>query len=352
MTAEELYRLKLKHKGYFHKRFAMAIPKSKDGYRNDDYFDGLIVGFILGDGYIRKSTPNDGRIELYLNAKTEEWIASLLAFVLDSKGIELRYDRTKKNTLQYHIIGLKYIKLIDYLLEKPERIFEFKKEFAEGVISGLSLSDGEKNIDRCIRITQKKENVNKLIPLVAYHADYLFDYSTDSRDNKILSWHLSRYYVDSGEYMLKSFDIEEYGIIRESYNLTIEDVNSYLMPFCISHNTAYKSAYLSCIWIGKVKALVQRPDLHEYILIPDKNMPKKNQKLFNGRFIIRCFKTPQGEKRWWIWKAINDPYPMDSIEHSDCGHYYPIKAEKLEKLGREAYREESKRKFLEKLSRD
>ena len=347
LRAAEIYELKKKHRQYFKKKFAMAIPKTKDGHLPYDFADGIIVGFILGDGYIRKQTPNDRRIELYLNEKSEWWIASLLATILDGKGIELQFDRLRKHTLQFHILSEKYIKIVNQLLSNPLIIFDFKKDFAKGLIFGLSLSDGDKNINSNVCITQKKTLVNRLIPLVAHHADFLVDYSIDKRTNA-LCWHLSTHYIDAGDYILKSFDIEEAGEIGESYNLTVADVESYYIPFAISHNTPYKDAYMCAIWLGKVKAGVQRPDLHEYFLYPSGKLPKRNKELFNGRFIIRCFRAGK-DKRWWVWKATDDPFPMDSILHADCGHYYPIKAEELKKFGREAYRDESVSLFRKKL---
>ena len=347
LRAAEIYELKKKHRQYFKKKFAMAIPKTKDGHLPYDFADGIIVGFILGDGYIRRQTPNDRRIELYLNEKSEWWIASLLATILDGKGIELQFDRSRKHTLQFHILSEKYIEIVNQLLSNPLIIFDFKKDFAKGLIFGLSLSDGDKNINSNVRITQKKTHVNRLIPLVAHHADFLVDYSIDKRTNA-LRWHLSTHYIDAGDYILKSFDIEEAGEIGESYNLTVADVESYYIPFAISHNTPYKDAYMCCIWLGKAKAGVQREDLHEYFLYPQDDLPERNKKLFNGRFIIRCFKQGKA-KRWWVWKATRDPYPMDSIKHCDTGHYWPIPAEELEKFGREAYREESIEAFSKKL---
>ncbi|RLF30017.1 MAG: hypothetical protein DRN14_01015 [Thermoplasmata archaeon] len=132
--------------------------------------------------------------------------------------------------------------------------------------------------------------------------------------------------------------IEKYVLFDKSYIIEAGDVGA----------TPYKDAYMCAIWIGKVKAGVQREDLHEYFLYPSDDMPERNKELFNGRFIIRCFKAGNA-KRWWVWKAYDDPYPMDPILHADTGHYWPIKAEKLEKFGREAYREESMKKYKKKL---
>ncbi|MGQ4895179.1 MAG: hypothetical protein ACP6IQ_11210, partial [Candidatus Njordarchaeia archaeon] len=92
--------------------------------------------------------------------------------------------------------------------------------------------------------------------------------------------------------------IEKYVLFDKSYIIEAGDVGA----------TAYKNAYMCAIWIGKVKAGVQRPDLHEYFLYPSSDIPKRNQKLFNGRFIIRCFKAGN-DKRRWIWKAYDDPHP-------------------------------------------
>jgi len=132
--------------------------------------------------------------------------------------------------------------------------------------------------------------------------------------------------------------IEKYVLFDKSYIIPAGDVGA----------TPYKDAYMCAIWLGKAKAGVQRPDLHEYFLYPNPDLPERNKELFNGRFIIRCFKAGSA-KRWWVWKAYDDPYPMDSIMHCDIGHYWPIPAEELEKFGREAYREESQTAFRKKL---
>ena len=347
MTAEELYAEKIKHRSYFKKRYAFAIPKTKDGEVNRLFEEGVIVGMVLGDGYIRRQTKNDRRIEIYLNNKTEQWIKDYLAEILKKENIKLQIDRVRDNCLQLHLLSTKYINYVDEILNNPTSIFSFKKEYIKGIIYGLSLSDGNKNTDKNIQITQKKERVNRIIPFLALHADFLLDYNIDKRTG-CYRWSLSKYYIDSGDYILKSFDIVSMGKTQESFNISVNDVESYLIPFSISHNTQYKDAYLITIWTGRVKFGLQREDAHEIFLYPDPNIPKRNQELFNGKYIIRCFKTGN-DKRWWFFKSFDTPKPLDPIEHSWTAYYWPIPASQINKFGREAYRNESKKLYFKKL---
>jgi len=134
-----------------------------------------------------------------------------------------------------------------------------------------------------------------------------------------------------GAKLIEKLDMPEY-----SYWIEPGDVGS----------NPYKWAYMSCFYIGKVKTGVARDDCHEYFFYPDKT---KDDKILKGRFIIKCLKRPDKTARWEVWKAIENPKPMDSIKHADIGYNYPTKASKVKKFGREKYREESKKKFFNKL---
>lgn len=99
--------------------------------------------------------------------------------------------------------------------------------------------------------------------------------------------------------------------------------------------TSYKDALMAAICLGKIKAGVQRDDVHEYLLYPEEF---KDKEILNGRYIIRCFKAGK-DKRWWFWKCSEDPFPMDPIEHkAQKDSYYPIPAEEVKQFGREAYK--------------
>jgi len=66
---------------------------------------------------------------------------------------------------------------------------------------------------------------------------------------------------------------------------------------------------LVTITIGVAQPGIQRPDLHEYFYYPSPNLPKINQKLLNGRIIVKAFKKPR--PLWWAWLAVRDSRPMN-----------------------------------------
>lgn len=149
----------------------------------------------------------------------------------------------------------------------------------------------------------------------------------------------------------KSDDDEDLILDEEGSKVTapyILEENSYFIEPGDVGATSKKYAYMTTIWLGKAKAGVQRKDFHEYFLTPDDNLQDKNKELFNGRFVVKVF-VPGGDPKWWIWKAKNDPKPIDPLEHADIGHYYPIPAEKIDKRGHEEYIDQSQEKFKEKL---
>ena len=73
--------------------------------------------------------------------------------------------------------------------------------------------------------------------------------------------------------------------------------------------TPYAWGVLVTISIGVAQPGVQRQSLHEYFYYPSKDLPKRNQKLMNGRIIFRAFKKPR--PLWWTWMAIRDPRPYN-----------------------------------------
>jgi len=120
--------------------------------------------------------------------------------------------------------------------------------------------------------------------------------------------------------------VSELALLKESFIIRAGDVGA----------TAYKDAWMQAICLGRVKAGLQRDDVHEYFFYPEKC---KDKEILNGRYIIRCFKVGGGNNRWWFWKCSDNPLPIDPIEHkAQKNSYYPIPAKKVKKFGRESYR--------------
>lgn len=120
---------------------------------------------------------------------------------------------------------------------------------------------------------------------------------------------------------------------------------SYVIPKGGIGATPLTDAYLGLIWEGEVKEGIMREDVHEYFFYPESNLPDLNKKLFDGRFIIRCFKgTEERANTWWMWKATKDFYPLNPFCHVDQGFHYLIPANTVKKFGHESYREWGTRK--------
>jgi len=232
-------------------------------------------------------------------------------------------DDTKK----YRSGKLSFAELIQGHSIHVDLRMKFKQAFVQWVITQNEIPD---YFDTLIgRHDPRTGNVSKGLAIVKPSA-----LEPEERPTKALKAEKDEPIIDPKD----AKEIEKYVLFDYSYIIEAGDVGA----------TPYKDAFMCCIWLGQAKAGVQRGDLHEYFLYPQDDLPKRNKELFNGRFIIRCFKQGKA-KRWWVWKATKDPYPMDSIKHCDTGHYWPIPAEDLEKFGREAYREESIQRFKEKL---
>jgi len=119
--------------------------------------------------------------------------------------------------------------------------------------------------------------------------------------------------------------ISKYIILEKSYIIKAGDVGA----------TSYKDAFMAAICLGKVKAGVQRQDVHEYFLFPEEFREKG---ILEGRHVIRCFKAGK-DRRWWFWKCSDNFLPMDPIEHkAQKDSYYPVPAEEVKQFGREAYK--------------
>jgi len=134
---------------------------------------------------------------------------------------------------------------------------------------------------------------------------------------------------------------EEELIIDESGSKLIADYQifgkSYWIPPGEVGSSAYKYAWMGLLWTGTVRGGIMRRDYKELFFYPDRDLPKKNKELLDGKFIIKCLKRPEGTARWEIWRATKDPWPQDPIEHKDSGDWYPVKAEDVKSFGREHY---------------
>jgi len=142
----------------------------------------------------------------------------------------------------------------------------------------------------------------------------------------------------------KEYLIDEKGAeIIDKY--IIKDKSYWLFPGDVGA-TIHAFGYLGAIWTGKVKTGTARPDYHELFFYSDTDQPELNQKLLNGRFIIKAFKRPQGSPLYWIWKATADPEPENPYCHLDMG-YHPIMLEtKIKYFKKEDYPEWDKRKEI------
>ena len=252
------------------------------------------------------------------------------------KSFYINYDEANFAWAQMHIRGL-----------EPEDVKKYKnkKISFEELITGHS-----------IHVDWRMKFKNSFVQWVITqdHIKDYFDTLIGRRDTKTGN-------VSKGLAIVKPSAEEPKKVIKNKKELIIskEDAKlikkyvlldkSYLIPPGDVGATAYKWAYMCTIWIGSVKAGMQREDAHEYFSYPANNLPNINKELFNGRFIIRAFKAGK-DKRWWVWKAIDNPKPMDPIYHSCTGYYWPIPASQIQKFGRESYREESKKLYLKMIT--
>jgi len=142
----------------------------------------------------------------------------------------------------------------------------------------------------------------------------------------------------------KEYLIDEKGAeIIDKY--IMKDKSFWLFPGDVGASV-YAFGYLGAIWTGKVKTGVAREDYHELFFYSDTDQPELNQKLLNGRFIIKAFKRPQGFPLYWIWKATADPEPENPYCHLDRG-YHPIMLEsKIKYFKKEDYPKWDKRKEI------
>lgn len=318
---------------------------------NGDQLKGIYKLRKRGEGWIFMKVGNiqksikiskDDIIKFVEDGKIPDDVYKQIAKEMEPlpKEFYVDYKEAKMAWAQFHYRGI-----------DPEKMDKFKK----GEISLAKLIEGE-SVHVDIRMLFDKDTFIQWVITQNYAKDYI-DTLKGENDPKTGN-------VSKGLGIVKPSALEPSQFKTIEIKDTVLDekgaklLASYDLPkhsFIINQGdvgaTPYTASYMSAIWLGTVKAGVQRKDEHEYFFYPDPSLPNKNKELLNGRFIIRCFKTPQGDKRWWFWKAKNDPYPMDSIYHADCAHYYPVKAKDVDKFGHKAYREESKKKFLEKLKK-
>ena len=241
------------------------------------------------------------------------------------KNLYIDYEEGKAWS-QFHISGLEQeevkayedgnISLATLLLDHPVHC-DLRMKFGDKFIEWTIVHDNIPNYFNTLlgRVDQETGKVSKGLAIVKLEEDKLDDETIiNENDAELLA------------------------------NTIMMDKSYFIEPGEVGATTD-KYALMGTIWIGKVKSGVQRVDGHEYFLYPNKDISDENKELFNGKFLARCFKTEES-KFWCIWKC--NPKAMDSIDHSDTGDYYPVKASEVEKFGNEAYKEESKCKFVNK----
>ena len=125
--------------------------------------------------------------------------------------------------------------------------------------------------------------------------------------------------------------------------IIIKSGSYWILPNQIG-STKYTYSYMALIWLGDVISGTERHDLHELFFYKK----KAKDDLFNGKFTIKCLKDKTGRKRWEIWKSIRNAKPLDPILHSDLGYHWLVPASKVDKLGKESYKDLSKKLYLKK----
>lgn len=128
---------------------------------------------------------------------------------------------------------------------------------------------------------------------------------------------------------------------KKVVDLSIESKSYWISPNNIGA-TKDKYAYMSTICVGNVKSGTMRSDFKEIFFVPDKNIPDKNQNLFNGRWIFKALKVPN--PLWWAFKATKTETPCNPHCEIDSGNFELKPADKLSQLKKEDYNEWQNRK--------
>ena len=281
ITASQLFDLFYSSK-HNKEKFRLAIPRTEDKSQGT-YNLGLLVGFALGDGYLR----DDNRIELYFNQHKEGRLARFYQHLGRDLGISINFARKHNSCIVLSFVSKKVKEIIEQLKEKPITIFSYSKTFAKGLIDGLLDADGYSN-----KISQKKE-VKNIIPLAALHSDLFFSVSKDKRtgvDNIIIS-ECGKMISDDEKFILKQLRIRRAPTPKETWNLSVEEDESFMVPNAIVHNTAENVGVLHIVEKGHFWEGAQKPYFHEYFIKSDTgNFFPKDRYV---RIIFRAVKVPR-----------------------------------------------------------
>ena len=121
----------------------------------------------------------------------------------------------------------------------------------------------------------------------------------------------------------------------------MHDKSFFLAPGTIGSKHGW--GYLGTIWEGKISTATERDDYHELFFNSDESMPEKNQKLLNGKFIIKAFSDKAG-KRYLFWKSTKEPYPVNPYIHFDKGMHKILPIKSVTKFSKEDYPDFKQRK--------
>lgn len=298
MSAGELFQLSQKCHGLETIKF--AIPRTQNNEKGTRK-EGLIVGFILGDGWLPKYRK---RIVISFNARTKGRLARYYEHLLDDLKIKVGLERIRRgNKFEYGTIDItfesvKLKKWIKELRKNPSLIFSFSKEFAEGVYQGLLDADGYKNA-----ITQKKLEVVRLIPLIILHADRFLHFRNDERTNCKIFTGSKGIISEDSKFLLRTVEIRKTNIPDKTYNLSVEKDESYLIPNAIAHNTRFEPGVFLGVDEGMAHQGVQKPYFKEWFL---------KGRYFKGRFVVRLIpvrpgwvKKPKGKLQFQCWMTAS-----------------------------------------------
>jgi len=293
------------------------------------------IGFFVGDGSITNTAK--GLIELSCADEAEaNKYAELTRKVFGINGISFVKDkRTKSNiNLKFYDRGLAKF-LADNCYNK-RRGGRGKKAFKQFPVWFVYLPseklkaaiDGFLEADRAYCEGNRKSIGNTspyalgqvYLMLLKLQRFARISYKKNEKPNHnaffVLTW--------LGQRIRKLREVEEYEdsyyvSIRnittrwapiELYDIEVEDDHTFVAGnIIVSNSTPYAWGVLVTISIGVAQPGVQRQSLHEYFYYPSKDLPKRNQKLMNGRIIFRAFKKPR--PLWWTWMAIRDPRPYN-----------------------------------------
>ena len=327
------------------------------------------IGFFVGDGTIENAAK--GQISLSCaNEQEAEIYAKLTEKIFDIKGISFVKDkRTDSNiNLKFYDRGLaKFLSENCYnkrRLGKGHKAFKqfpvwfiyLPPEKLEAALQGFYEADrGEhKENEFAIGNTspyalgQSYLMILKLGELARISYKNKKDSSTRNAFF-VLSWVSERMRklreVDELEdlYYIPIRNIEYRYAPIELYDIEVEEDHTFVAGnIIVSNSTPYAWGVLVTISIGVAQPGVQRQSLHEYFYYPSSDLPKRNQKLMNGRIIFRAFKKPR--RLWWTWMAIRDPRPYNPYCGIDQGFYHLIPAEDLKYIDKEDYPEWKERK--------